>query len=65
MRDAVERHVPLVGTASVPSGERDPLDTSGRVMRYEEGDDLMRERDAAGGAYKRYEHVVSYSFSFF
>ncbi|KAI0804391.1 hypothetical protein GGR55DRAFT_314942 [Xylaria sp. FL0064] len=52
--DAVTRHVPLQGTASVPPGE---TDFTGNVMDYEEGADLMRESDAAGGAYKRYEHV--------
>ncbi|KAI0876896.1 hypothetical protein GGS24DRAFT_498334 [Hypoxylon argillaceum] len=52
--DAVGRGVPLQGTASVPPGE---VDYQGRVMRYEEGADVMREGDAAGGAYRRYEHV--------
>ncbi|KAI1353395.1 hypothetical protein F5Y01DRAFT_312887 [Xylaria sp. FL0043] len=52
--DAVTRHVPLQGTASVPPGE---TDFTGNVMEYEEGADLMRESDAPGGAYKRYEHV--------
>ncbi|KAI1119158.1 hypothetical protein F5Y14DRAFT_446373 [Nemania sp. NC0429] len=52
--DAVTRHVPLQGTASVPPGQPD---FGGHVMRYEEGDDLMREPGAAGGAYRRYEHV--------
>ncbi|KAI1282990.1 hypothetical protein F5Y07DRAFT_203612 [Xylaria sp. FL0933] len=52
--DAVTRHVPLQGTASVPPGE---TDFTGNVMDYEEGADLMRESDAPGGAYKRYDHV--------
>ncbi|KAI0452365.1 hypothetical protein F5B21DRAFT_506380 [Xylaria acuta] len=52
--DAVARHVPLQGTAAVPPGE---ADYTGNVMDYEEGADLMREPDAPGGAYKRYEHV--------
>ncbi|TGJ85926.1 hypothetical protein E0Z10_g2800 [Xylaria hypoxylon] len=52
--DAVKRHVPLQGTASVPPGQKD---FTGNVMDYEEGADLMREPDAAGGAYKRYDHV--------
>ncbi|KAF2972154.1 hypothetical protein GQX73_g1385 [Xylaria multiplex] len=52
--DAVTRHVPLQGTASVPPGE---ADFNGNIMDYEEGADLMREPDAAGGAYKRYDHV--------
>ncbi|KAI1193250.1 hypothetical protein F5X97DRAFT_45671 [Nemania serpens] len=52
--DAVTRRVPLQGTASVPPGE---ADYGGNVMSYEEGADVMREPDAAGGAYRRYEHV--------
>ncbi|KAI2638547.1 hypothetical protein GGS21DRAFT_488639 [Xylaria nigripes] len=52
--DALTRHVPLQGTASVPPGE---VDYSGNVMQYEEGADLMREADAGGGPYRRYEHV--------
>ncbi|KAI1425774.1 hypothetical protein F5Y12DRAFT_713853 [Xylaria sp. FL1777] len=53
--DAVTRHVPLQGTASVAPGEVDEF--TGDVMDYEEGADVMREQDAAGGAYRRYEHV--------
>ncbi|KAI5864809.1 hypothetical protein GGS23DRAFT_561909 [Durotheca rogersii] len=52
--DSLQHHVPLQGTATIPPGERD---MSGRVMQYEEGADLMRESDAPGGAYKRYDHV--------
>ncbi|KAI0410170.1 hypothetical protein F4802DRAFT_593039 [Xylaria palmicola] len=52
--DAVTRHVPLQGTASVPPGEPD---YTGDLMDYEEGTDLMREADAPGGPYKRYDHV--------
>ncbi|KAI0446427.1 hypothetical protein F4803DRAFT_503500 [Xylaria telfairii] len=52
--DAVTRHVPLQGTAAVPPGE---VDYTGNIMDYEEGADVMREPDAPGGAYKRYEHV--------
>lgn len=59
--DSLERHVPLQGTATIPPGERD---LSGRVMEYEEGADLMREADAPGGAYKRWDHVVSLSIAF-
>lgn len=55
--DAVTRRVPLHGTASIPPGRVDSF--TGDVMRYEEGADVMREPDAAGGAYRRYEHVVS------
>lgn len=60
--DAVTRHVPLQGTAAVPPGA---VDYTGNVMEYEEGADLMREPDAEGGAYKRYEHVVSFFYFYF
>lgn len=53
--DSLERHLPLQGTATVPPGG---MDLSGRRMSYEEGPDLMREPDAAGGAYKRWDHMV-------
>lgn len=56
IQDSLTKHVPLQGTAVVPPGMRD---LSGRRMEYEEGADLMREADAPGGAYKRYEGVVS------
>lgn len=56
IQDSLTKHVPLQGTAVVPPGMRD---LSGRVMEYEEGADLMRESDAPGGAYKRYEGIVS------
>ncbi|KAI1392720.1 uncharacterized protein F4822DRAFT_391895 [Hypoxylon trugodes] len=52
--DSLERHVPLQGTATIPPGARD---YGGRVMNYEEGADLMREADAPGGAYKRWDNV--------
>ncbi|KAI6088079.1 hypothetical protein F4821DRAFT_95001 [Hypoxylon rubiginosum] len=52
--DSLERHVPLQGTASIPPGHRD---MSGRVMQYEEGADVMREPDAPGGPYRRWDHV--------
>lgn len=55
IRDALERHIPLTGTAVIPSGEEDH---SGRRMSYEEGADLMREPDAEGGAYKRWPDMV-------
>lgn len=58
IRDALERHVPLQGTASIPPGEPD---FSGNEMRYEEGADLMREPDAAGGAYKRWADMKYHS----
>ncbi|KAI8962004.1 hypothetical protein F5Y11DRAFT_206493 [Daldinia sp. FL1419] len=52
--DSLERHVPLQGTATIPPGEQD---YGGRIMHYEEGADLMREEDAPGGPYKRWDHV--------
>ncbi|KAH8906110.1 hypothetical protein BR93DRAFT_730242 [Coniochaeta sp. PMI_546] len=54
IKDSLTKHVPLQGTAVVPPGMRD---MSGRTMEYEEGADLMRESDAPGGAYKRYEGI--------
>ncbi|KAH9893030.1 hypothetical protein F4778DRAFT_784484 [Xylariomycetidae sp. FL2044] len=54
IKDSLHKHVPLQGVASIPPGEQD---FAGRRMSYEEGADLMREADAPGGAYKRYEHV--------
>ncbi|KAI1259934.1 hypothetical protein F5Y18DRAFT_282949 [Xylariaceae sp. FL1019] len=56
VQDALSRHVPLQGTATVPPGQADWSDES-RIMRYEEGADLMREPSAGGGAYKRYDHI--------
>jgi len=56
IRDALDKHVPLQGVAVIPPGEPDH---SGQTMRYEEGADLMREPDAAGGAYKRWPDMVS------
>ncbi|CAM1504567.1 Fc.00g021580.m01.CDS01 [Cosmosporella sp. VM-42] len=54
LQDSLRRHMPLQGTATIPSG--DP-DMSGNAIHYEEGADLMREPDATGGPYKRYEHI--------
>jgi hypothetical protein len=56
IEDSLQRHVPLQGTSTVPSGG---VDFNGDVITYEEGADLMREPDAAGGAYKRWDGVVS------
>lgn len=55
IRDALDKHVPLQGTAVIPPG-MSGLD--GKTMQYEEGADLMREADAPGGAYKRWDGVV-------
>jgi hypothetical protein len=56
IKDSLDKHVPLQGTAVIPSGM---AGLDGREMEYEEGADLMREPDAPGGAYKRWEGVVS------
>lgn len=56
INDSLVKHVPLQGTATVPPGE---MDIGGRFMEYEEGADLMREPSAGGGAYKRWDGVVS------
>jgi hypothetical protein len=54
--DSLVKHVPLQGTASIPNGSPD---MRGQIMHYKEGADLMREPDAEGGAYKRWDGVVS------
>jgi len=57
IQDSLVKHVPLQGTAVIPPGLEGH---DGRPMQYEEGADLMREPDAPGGAYKRWEGVVSF-----
>ncbi|KAF8865314.1 hypothetical protein BDZ45DRAFT_736426 [Acephala macrosclerotiorum] len=54
IKDSLDRHVPLQGTAVIPPGM---AGVDGKPMEYEEGADLMREPDAPGGAYKRWDHV--------
>ncbi|KIL84883.1 hypothetical protein FAVG1_11753 [Fusarium avenaceum] len=54
IQDSLQRKMPLSGTADIPSGDRD---FSGNTINYEEGADLMRESDAAGGAYKRWDGI--------
>ncbi|KAF5650911.1 hypothetical protein F25303_4289 [Fusarium sp. NRRL 25303] len=54
IQDALLKKMPLQGTADIPSGERD---ISGNTINYEEGADLMREPDAVGGAYKRWDGI--------
>jgi len=54
VKDSLDKHVPLQGTAVIPPGMQD---FSGQTMDYEEGADLMREKDAPGGAYKRWDHI--------
>ncbi|KAL2757041.1 hypothetical protein ACRALDRAFT_1069705 [Sodiomyces alcalophilus JCM 7366] len=54
LRDSLDKHMPLQGTSTIPPGFPD---MSGRIMDYREGADLMREPDAAGGAYKRWDGI--------
>ncbi|KAJ4114806.1 hypothetical protein NW768_011360 [Fusarium equiseti] len=54
IQDSLNKKMPLQGTADIPSGERD---FTGDTINYEEGADLMRERDAQGGAYKRWDDI--------
>lgn len=56
IQDSLTKHVPLQGTSNIPSGMPDQ---NGNVLYYQEGADLMREPDAPGGAYRRYDFVVS------
>ena len=56
--DSVTRHVPLQGTASLPPGVPHPR--TGEILQYKEGADLMRESDAGGGPYSRWEGIVSF-----
>jgi hypothetical protein len=56
IKDSLDKHVPLQGTAIIPPGMEG---SDGRPMTYEEGADLMREPDAPGGAYKRWAGIVS------
>ncbi|TKW59479.1 hypothetical protein CTA1_4213 [Colletotrichum tanaceti] len=54
IQDSLDKHVPLQGTGLIPAG---CTDMSGNVMNYQEGADLMREPDAKGGAYKRWDGI--------
>ncbi|KAK3706294.1 hypothetical protein LTR37_012809 [Vermiconidia calcicola] len=51
IKDAVERHKPLDGTAFVPPGHQDRM---GRTYNYEEGADLMHESSSGDAGYKRW-----------
>jgi len=55
VQDSLTKHVPLQGTATIPPGEPD---FNGDIMDYEDGADLMREPDAGGGPYRRWEGLV-------
>ncbi|ORY54545.1 uncharacterized protein BCR38DRAFT_147567 [Pseudomassariella vexata] len=57
IQDSLTKHVPLTGTADFAPGQDD---INGRRLSYEEGSDLMRDPDAPGGPYSRYEGIVSY-----
>ncbi len=57
VKDSLDKHVPLQGTAVVPPGMQD---FGGHTMQYQEGADLMREQEAGGGPYKRWDHIVSF-----
>jgi hypothetical protein len=63
IKDAVERHKPLDGVAVVPPGEQDRF---GRVYKYAEGTDLMREGGAGAddAGYKRWPEKVCSSGQF-
>jgi len=52
IKDAVTRHRPLEGVASIPPGMPDRF---GRILNYEEGADLQRE---PGGDYRRWPGLV-------
>lgn len=58
IKDAVDRHKPLDGVASVPPGMPDRF---GRTYNYEEGADLMHEDNNDGPGYKRWAGKVCYS----
>ena len=51
IKDALERHKPLDGTAIVPPGHTDRF---GRRYNYEEGSDLMHEGSSGDAGYKRW-----------
>lgn len=59
IQNSLLKHVPLQGVAVVPPGRRQ---RSGEIMMYREGDDIMRDGDAPGGAYKRWDGIVSHNF---
>lgn len=62
LEDSLRKSMPLQGTAIIPNGIED---YQGNLMDYEEGADLMREPDAAGGAYKRWDGIVGIPASSF
>lgn len=62
IQDSLRKHVPLQGVAVIPPGRRQH---SGEIMMYREGDDMMRDSDAGGGAYRRWDGVVSHIHSYY
>lgn len=52
--DSVQHHRPLDGVAAYAPGS---YDRNGRLYTYEEGDNMMMDSNAAGGAYKRWPGV--------
>lgn len=58
IKNALERHKPLDGTAVVPPGVPDQF---GRTYNYEEGTDMMRDAMNTEPGYKRYADKVSLS----
>jgi hypothetical protein len=56
--DSLINHVPLQGTATIPSGCRDE---NGVVMHYEESTDMMHEDRTDGGPLRRWNHTVRLS----
>lgn len=55
IKDSVEKHRPLDGTAMVPPGMADRY---GNTYNYQEGTDMMIENNPEGGAYKRWPGMV-------
>ena len=55
IKDSVEKHRPLDGTAMVPPGMADRY---GNTYNYEEGTDMMIDGNPEGGAYKRWPGMV-------
>ncbi|KAI9744555.1 MAG: hypothetical protein M1818_002084 [Claussenomyces sp. TS43310] len=54
LKDALDRHYPLQGTAVIPPGE---MGSDGRQMEYEEGDDLNKDSDLPGGFSRDWEEA--------
>jgi hypothetical protein len=57
IKDSIDRHRPLDGTAAIAPGEQDRF---GRMYNYQEGDNMMIVN---GGNYRRWPGVVSFPIS--